>query len=212
MKPFVIVNCAMSADGKIALPTRRQTRISSEEDMKRVHELRNSVDVIIVGVGTVLADDPSLLVNPKYVSNIKNPVRLVLDSNGKTPSGAAIFGGDARTIIVTSEECSQAFGKAEVVRCGKERVNLGSLMSILHEKGLSRALVEGGGRVIWSFFDENLVDEFKVFVGSMIIGGKESPTPADGEGFNSLADVVELELVGRKELGEGILLEYVVKR
>ncbi|MCJ2512420.1 MAG: dihydrofolate reductase family protein, partial [Candidatus Thermoplasmatota archaeon] len=72
MKPRVIVNCAMSADGKIALPTRRQTKISSDEDMKRVHELRNSVDVIIVGIGTVMADDPSLLVSPKHVSEIRN--------------------------------------------------------------------------------------------------------------------------------------------
>ena len=211
MKPFVIVNCAMSADGKIALPTRRQTRISSDEDMKRVHELRNSVDAIIVGVGTVLADNPGLLVSPKHVSDIKNPVRLVLDSNGRTPPDAAVFGGAAETIIVTSEGCTVSWRKGEVIRCGRERVNLANLMSVLHDRGFSRVLVEGGGRIIWSFFKERLVDEFKVFVGSMIIGGEESPTPADGEGVSSLADVVQLELVGHEELGDGVLLEYVVK-
>ncbi len=212
MKPRVIVNCAMSADGKIALPTRRQTRISSDEDMKRVHELRNSVDVIIVGVGTVLVDNPSLLVSPKHVSEIRNPVRLVLDSSGRTPDDAAVFDGDADTIVATSDECPRDFGGGEVIRCGKGRVDLTKLMSVLHDRGYSSVLVEGGGDVIWSFFRERLVDEFNVFVGSIIIGGKGSPTPADGEGFLSLADVARLELVAHTELGEGLLLEYVVKR
>ena len=212
MKPRVIVNCAMSADGKIALPTRRQTRISSDEDMRRVHELRNSVDVIIVGVGTVLADDPSLLVSPEHVSEIRNPVRLVLDSSGRTPDDAAVFSGGADTIVATSDECSRDFGGAEVIRCGKGRVDLTKLMSILHDRGHSSVLVEGGGDVIWSFFRERLVDEFKVFVGSIIIGGKSSPTPADGEGSHSLADIAKLELVAHTALGEGLLLEYAVKR
>ncbi len=212
MKPRVIVNCAMSADGKIALPTRRQTRISSGEDMRRVHELRNSVDVIIVGVGTVLADDPSLLVSPEHVSEIRNPVRLVLDSSGRTPDDAAVFDGGADTIVATSDECSRDFGGAGIIRCGKGRVDLTKLMSILHDRGHSTVLVEGGGDVIWSFFREQLVDEFKVFVGSIIIGGKDSPTPADGEGFHSLADVAKLELVAHTALGEGLLLEYAVKR
>jgi 2,5-diamino-6-(ribosylamino)-4(3H)-pyrimidinone 5'-phosphate reductase len=202
----------MSADGKIALPTRKQTRISSDEDMKRVHELRNSVDVIIVGIGTVLADDPSLMVSPKHVSDVRNPTRLILDSSGRTPPDAAVFDGDARTVVVTAEECSRDFGGAEVIRCGKGRVDLTKLLSILHERGHSSVLVEGGGDVIWSFFLEELVDEFKVFVGSMIIGGKGSPTPADGEGFSSLSYVVELELVAHEELGDGLLLEYVVKK
>ena len=212
MKPRVIVNCAMSADGKIALPTRRQTKISSDEDMKRVHELRNSVDVIIVGIGTVMADDPSLLVSPKHVSEIRNPVRLVLDSSGRTPDDAAVFDGDAETIVATSDECSRDFGGAEAIRCGKGRVNLTKLMSTLHDRGHSSVLVEGGGDVIWSFFREQLVDEFRVFIGSIIIGGKGSPTPVDGEGFRSLVDVARLELVAHTALGDGLLLEYVVKR
>ena len=80
MPPFVTVNCAMSADGKIALPTRRQTRISSEEDIARVHRLRNASDAILVGIGTVLSDDPSLLVKEKYVRRPRRPLRIVLDS------------------------------------------------------------------------------------------------------------------------------------
>lgn len=202
----------MSADGKIALPTRAQTRISSEEDMKRVHEVRNSVDVIVVGVGTILADDPSLLVKSQYVSEVKSPTRLVLDSTGRTPEDASVFRGEARTMVATSERCSRDFGRIEVIRCGLERVDLKELMSILNARGFTKVLVEGGGEVIWSFFREGLVDEFKVFVGSMIIGGKSSPTPADGEGFSSLEEVTRMELLGHTRLGEGVLLEYMVKK
>lgn len=212
MKPKIIVNCAMSADGKIALPTRRQTRISSDEDMRRVHELRNSVDLIVVGVGTVLADDPSLLVNPKYVSEVKNPTRLVLDSDGRSPEDASIFDGKAKTIVATSEECSRDFHEVDTIRCGKESVDLRNLMSILHDRGFSNVLVEGGGEVIWSFLRQGLVDEFKVFVGSIIIGGRHSPTPADGEGFASLGEAARLDLVNIKKLGDGVLLEYTVKK
>lgn len=212
MKPKIIVNCAMSADGKIALPTRRQTRISSDEDMRRVHELRNSVDLIVVGVGTVLADDPGLLVNPKYVSEAKNPTRLVLDSDGRSPEDASIFDGKARTLVATAEECSRDFHGAEAIRCGKGSVDLRNLLSILHDRGFSRVLVEGGGEVIWSFIRERLVDEFKVFVGSIIIGGKDSPTPADGEGFVSIGETASLDLVNVEKLGDGVLLEYTVKK
>lgn len=202
----------MSADGKIALPTRTQTRISSDEDMRRVHELRNSVDLIVVGVETVIADDPGLLVNPAYVSEVRNPARLVLDSDGRSPEDASIFDGKAKTIVATSEKCTRDFPDAEVIRCGKERVDLGNLMSILRDRGFSSVLVEGGGEVIWSFFRQGLVDEFKVFVGSMIIGGRNSPTPADGEGFLSLEETVKLDLINATELSDGVLLEYMVKK
>src|SRR4030042_1938374 len=77
----VIVNCAMSADGKIALRTRKQTRISNEEDKKRVHQLRNSADAVLVGIETILADNPKLTVNEKYVKHPKKPVRMGLDSH-----------------------------------------------------------------------------------------------------------------------------------
>lgn len=211
MKPRVIVNCAMSADGKIALPTRKQTRISNEEDIRRVHNLRNSVDAILVGVGTVIADDPSLLVRPEYVSEVRNPVRIVLDSRCRSPEDAAVLDGKAQTIIVTGENCAKSLGGSETIRCGSGRVDLPRLMSLLHERGYQTLLVEGGGEVIWSFFREGLVDEFKIFIAPLVIGGRESPTPADGDGVSSLEDLFRLTLVSHTELGGGILLEYVVE-
>src|SRR5512136_2588834 len=116
----VTINCAMSADGKIALRTRKQTKISNEADRKRVHELRNCADAILVGVETILSDDPKLTVNPKYVKRPRNPIRIVLDSHGRTPVDALVLDGKARTIIVTNETTRKTFRNAEVIRCGKK--------------------------------------------------------------------------------------------
>lgn len=210
MKPYVVVNCAMSADGKIALPSHSQVSISDEEDFKRVHRLRNTCDAVLVGVGTVLSDDPRLTVKSKYVEKPKNPVRIVLDSNGRTPERSNVLDGTARTIIVTREDCPKSFANAETLRCGKDEISLTKLMDILFEMDIKRILVEGGGTVIWSFLRERLVDELKIFVGSVIIGGKEAPTPADGEGARGLGELIPLKLVKAKRLGKGILLEYEV--
>lgn len=189
-----------------------QTRISNEEDIARVHTLRNECDGILVGVGTVLSDNPKLTVKEKYVQDAKRPLRIVLDSNGRTPLEAEVLKGDAPSLIVTSEGCESTFGQAEVARFGKGRVDLPSLMRHLHEEGIEKLLVEGGETVIWAFLKEGLVDELKVFVGSMIIGGKESPTMAGGEGAASFENIIPLTPKSSTQLGDGVLLEYEVKR
>ena len=211
--PFVlkvIVNCAMSADGKIALRTRKQTRISNEEDKKRVHQLRNSADAVLVGIETILADNPKLTVNEKYVKHPKQPVRIVLDSYGRTPRDALVLDGKARTFIVTNEKTNKAFPNAEVLRSGNEDIDLKKLMTILEKKGIKKLLVEGGSRVIWSFLNSKIADEVNIFVGSMVIGGEKAPTPAGGEGAPDEKSIVSLELKDAKALGNGILLTYKV--
>ena len=206
----IIINCAMSADGKIALRTRRQTRISNEEDRRRVHRLRNSVDAILVGVETVLSDDPKLTVSEKYVRRPKRPVRIVLDSTGRTPSDALVLDGQAPTIIVTNDSCRRRFPNAEVIRCGRDEVDIRRLVRRLERRGIRSLLVEGGSRVIWSFLESRLADEVNIFVGSMVIGGERSPTPAGGEGAESEKAVVPLKLISAKVLGNGVLLRYKV--
>ncbi len=212
LRPYTIINCAMSIDGKIALPSRRQTRISSEEDMARVYRLRNESDAILVGVETVLSDDPKLTVKEKYVEEVKNPLRIVLDSRGRTPSEAQVLSGDAPTLIVTTTGCTATFDQADSTRCGEDKVDLHTLMDFLHERGVRKLLVEGGETVIWSFLKAGLVDEVKVFIGSMVIGGTSSPTMAGGEGATLLEDIIPLTLKSSTRLGDGILLEYEVKR
>ena len=206
----VILNCAMSADGKIALPTRRQTRISNPEDLERVHRLRNGVDAILVGIGTILADDPKLTVSEKYISEPSHPLRIVLDSKGRTPPSAEVLKGDAKTLIVTAENCSKEFPGAKVVRLGEDRVDIHRLLDFLSSNGIKNLLVEGGGEVMWSFLNRGLADEISIFVGSMIIGGSDSPTLAGGEGADSLDNVRRLALKDCERLGDGVLLRYEV--
>lgn len=205
-----IINCAMSADGKIALPSRRQTRISNDEDIERVQLLRKRSDAVLVGVGTVLADDPKLAVKERYASSGKQPVRIVLDSGCRTPEGAEVLKGDARTIVVTNEGCDKSVPGAEMLRLGNDLVDLHRLLEVLDDMGIQTLLVEGGATVIWSFLQEGLADELSVFVGSLIIGGSGSPTVADGEGFASLSDVRRLRLIEVERLGDGALLRYEV--
>ncbi len=212
MSPHVIINCAMSADGKIALPSRKQTRISNEEDMKRVHELRNKCDAILVGIGTILSDNPKLTVKKSYVPDPKQPVRIVLDSKGRIPKDAEVLSPDSHTIVVVSEECEHEIEGAETIVCGKERIDLRMLLDILEKKGIRTLLVEGGETVIWSFLRERLAHEFYVFVGSMVIGGKNSPTPAGGEGVKNEEDILPLKLKSVTNLGNGVLLHYGVEK
>lgn len=200
----------MSADGKIALRTRRQTKISNEEDKRRVHKLRNSADAILVGIETVLSDDPKLTVNEKFVRFPRHPVRIILDSTGRTPKTALVLNGASPTVIVTTERCKKTFPNAETIRCGKDEVDLKRLLPILEKRGIKTLLVEGGSKVIWSFLETRLADEINMFVGSMVIGGEESPTAAGGEGAASEKKMVELRLLDMKALGSGVLLRYKV--
>ncbi len=207
MRPFVIVNCAMTADGKIAGRCRRQVRISSQEDLDRVKVLRASCDAILVGVETILADDPHLTVGGHPPE--RNPLRIILDSNGRTPDEAKALDSRARTLIATADACSRTWAGAETIRCGRGRVDLAALLPALSERGVKRLLVEGGGEVISSFFEGGFVDRYCIFLGSLILGGRDSPTPVDGEGFPD-DQPRRLRLTEVTRLGDGALLSYEV--
>lgn len=209
MRPRVIVNCAMSPDGKIAGAERRQLRISSPEDMDRVKRLRTECQAILVGAGTILADDPHLTV--KGLPPERQALRVVLDPRGKVPENALVLDGRARTLVVTLEDCVRQYPGAETVRLGKSTVDLPALLDLLGKRGVSALLVEGGGETIYSFFRAGLVDVYSVFVGNFIIGGRESPTPVDGEGFR-MGEHVPMRLMSFERLGSGVHLTYEVRR
>ncbi|MGQ0798350.1 MAG: 2,5-diamino-6-(ribosylamino)-4(3H)-pyrimidinone 5'-phosphate reductase [Methanobacteriota archaeon] len=209
MRPRVVVNAAMSVDGKIALADGRGVRISNDDDVRRVHRLRAQVDAILVGVGTVLKDDPKLTVRREHAKG-RNPLRVVLDSDGKTPSKAHVLDGSTPTLVATAEECERTFPKADVFRAGADEVDLRALLDHLASRGVRSLLVEGGSTVIWSFLRHRLVDEVKVFVASAVLGGQSAPTLAGGEGVRSLEEAAHLRLDRVGRLGDGVLLEYTV--
>ncbi|MFC3476656.1 2,5-diamino-6-(ribosylamino)-4(3H)-pyrimidinone 5'-phosphate reductase [Halobacterium litoreum] len=215
----VVVNAAMSADGKLSTRRREQVAISGPEDFDRVDALRADVDAVMVGVGTVLADNPSLtLDDPALVREREDagesphPARVVADSHARTPPDAKLLDGTAETFVLVAEEepiehreTLEEAG-ATVVVAGENRVALPEALDELASHGVERLMVEGGGELIFSLFDAGLVDELSVFVAPKIIGGRDAPTLADGDGF--VGDFPDLELAGVERIDDGVLLEY----
>src|SRR5206468_7445371 len=211
VRPRVVINAAMSVDGKIALSGGKPVRLSNEEDLRRVHALRARSDAVLVGIGTVLKDDPKLTVKAEY-AKARNPLRIVLDSRGRTPEGANVLDRTAPTLIVTSEASKRTLPEVEVLRIGKEEVDLDILLDRLAARGVRLLLVEGGSTIIWSFLRRGLADELKVFVASEVLGGHSAPTLAGNRDASPAEDAVRLRLDRAAPLGDGVLLEYAVVR
>jgi 2,5-diamino-6-(ribosylamino)-4(3H)-pyrimidinone 5'-phosphate reductase len=219
---YVHVNAATTADGKLASRERSQLRISGPEDFDRVDAIRADSDAVAVGVGTVLADDPSLTVTDderiasrEADGEAPHPARVVFDSRGRTPTGAAILDDAATTYVLVAEaapeERRETLGTAgaEVVVAGRERVDPAAALAALADHGVDRLMVEGGGELIASLFEAGLVDELTVYVGAMVVGGRDAPTLADGDGF--VEDFPALSLEGIEELDDGVLLRWSVE-
>ncbi len=214
MKPHVILNAAMTLDGKIATRT-GSSEISGKEDLIRVHKLRKDMDAIMVGINTLLADDPRLTVHKIEADPEDNPVRIVVDSKARTPLNFRILNNDAPTIIATTEntdpEKTEALEKkATVLKCGKDRVDLKSLMNELSKTGIKTLMLEGGSTLNYSMLENGLVDEVRVCVAPMIAGGSNAKTLVDGEGIDKMKDAVKLKLKKSYGLGEDLILEYDV--
>jgi 2,5-diamino-6-(ribosylamino)-4(3H)-pyrimidinone 5'-phosphate reductase len=225
MRPTVLVNVAMSADGKISTRERRQVRISGSLDRARVDRMKAECDAIMVGIGTVLADNPSLTVKSAELREKRvqrgqeeNPIRIVVDSLARTPLDADLLHkGNGIRIIAISERADAARVEnlkrwATVIQVGESEVDLRDLMQILGDRGIHRLLVEGGGRLIGALFREHLVDELTTYVGNVVIGGDASPTPADGTGFLKEEEFVRLHLEEVSPLEEGILIRWTVEK
>lgn len=207
----VTINAATTLDGKIATAA-GDSAISSKEDLKRVHKLRAASDAVMVGISTVLADDPML--TTRLVKG-KNPARIVVDSRGRIPLDSRLLrtAFETRTIVaVTAQAAEDTIGKirqagAEVIVAGREMVDLKKLFSALAEMGIRRLLVEGGGELNWSVLKLGLADELIVTVAPRIAGGRLAPTLVEGDGFDLISRGVKLKLVKaqRKKTGELVL-------
>ncbi len=212
--PFVTMKFASSLDGKIATFCGESQWISGIESRKFVHHLRDINDAILVGVGTVLADNPSL--TTRLVEG-KNPVRVIADSNARTSTDSKILNKSARTIIAVSENAPREKISAlkncgaEIIFAGNERVDLKILMRELAKREITSVLVEGGGKIHFSMLQAGLVDKIYAFIAPKIIGGEKSLTAVEGIGFEKLSDAIELKNFTSEKIGEDILLSGYVK-
>lgn len=218
MRPYVFINSAMSADGKISTVARKQVRISGEDDLRRVDALKADVDAVMVGVGTVLADDPKLTIKSMALKRTRmgqgrteSPLRVVVDSRARTPPTAAVLGSNA--LIATSQQAprhrvEELETRADILVVGERKVDLAALLERLKGRGVESLLVEGGATLNFALLSLGLVDEIYTYVGNIIIGGSAAPTLVDGEGLTN--DFVKLNLQEVRQIGDGVLIKWRV--
>jgi diaminohydroxyphosphoribosylaminopyrimidine deaminase/5-amino-6-(5-phosphoribosylamino)uracil reductase len=213
-RPFVILKTAMSLDGKIATVTGESKWITGPEARRYVHELRDSCDAILAGIGTVLKDDPSL--TTRLPEGGRDPVRVILDSRARTPLTARVLTQEstAPTLIAVTEmapgERVAALREAgaEVLVCGPgPAVDLGLLLSALGEREITSLLVEGGSTVNASFLLQGLVDKIVWFIAPLIIGGHGAISPVGGTGIRHLARAIRLKEMNLRQFGSDLCIE-----
>jgi len=210
-RPAVWANCAASLDGRLAFAGGQRAALSGPEDLVRVQRLRATSDAILVGVGTVVKDDPSLRVHWELLGEPagRNPTRIVVDASGRTPSDARVLDGSTPTIVATSERSTRVFpSHVKTIVAGATRVDLGRLFSVLYDLGVRRLMVEGGAEILSSVVRAGLFDRFSVYYAPIVIGGATAPSIASGPETRGPDDVASLELVGLERLGSGFLATY----
>ena len=209
--PFVTSKFAMSLDGKIAARSGDSKWISGSESREFAHLLRAQSDAIMVGINTVLADDPQLTArDADGNANERQPLRVVLDSRGRMSPDAKMLSAPGDTLWVTARPVRPELveGRAEYAVIGGDdgRVDLRALMATLGERDITSVLVEGGGAVLGALFDLNLVDKVVAFVAPVIIGGKDAISPVGGVGIADMQDALRLRDVEVRRFGEDVAI------
>lgn len=212
--PFVTLKMATTLDGKIATRTGDSKWITCEKSRRLVHGIRAKTDGVMVGIGTVLADDPEL--TARNTKKIGYPTRIIADSNARTPLEAKILSlPEGETIIAVTlgasgdkiRKLSEAGARIVIVDELDGRLNLQSLMKSLGEMKITSILIEGGGELAASALSSGIVDKLLVFVAPKIVGGKAAKTPVEGLGIASMADALQYKDLKVRNMGCDILIE-----
>ncbi len=221
--PFVLIKMAMTLDGKSATITGDSRWISGEGSRAYVHHLRDEFDAVMVGIGTVLKDDPRLTARLPEGGG-KDPIRIIVDSRGRIPLTAKVLNLDspAKTMIAVTKKAPQ--DKVEQLR-GKgievlvlpavrdDKVDLRELLRELGKREIASVLVEGGGNLNWSLLDAGLVDKIVFFIAPKIVGGDKAPTPVEGMGIRRMTEALLLDEVEVTICGEDIeIIGYIRSR
>lgn len=216
-EPFVILKSAMTLDGKIATVTGESKWITSEAARHEVHQLRNAFSGIMVGVETIIQDNPQLTCR---IMNGRNPIIIVVDSRLRIPMASKILTGESKVIIATTKQAEeskvsqlQELGiSVFILESHKGRVNLKQLMKQLGQLGIDSILLEGGASLNESALKAGIVDKVQFYIAPKIIGGEKAKTPVGGEGIKRLEDAIQIKDLKMQVMGKDIVLEGYVER
>ena len=218
-KPFVTAKCACTLDGRIATRTGDAKWVTGESSRHYVHQIRHEMDAIMVGIGTVMADDPMLTTRLEGI-DVRHPVRVILDSKLSVPMNAKVLGGDAKTIIVTGSDVFDE-KKANVEDKGVQvlevplidnRIDLGQLMIKLGEQGIMSLLLEGGSSVMASALKSDIVDKVMFFYAPKILGSDDGMPICSGPGPELMRDCLTLKDISTSRFDDDILIEGYIDR
>jgi diaminohydroxyphosphoribosylaminopyrimidine deaminase/5-amino-6-(5-phosphoribosylamino)uracil reductase len=216
--PFVVLKIAQSLDGKIATSKGESKWITGEKARKQVHRLRNELDAVLVGIGTVKKDNPSL---DCRLQNGRNPYRIIVDSSLKIPLSAKVLNfKDGKTIIATTKKAGVAkidkirkIGHQVLLIKEKDgKVDMKSLMKRLGKAGISSIMIEGGSSIAASALSSRIIDKVNFFIAPKIIGGRDAVTSVGGRSPVSLNNAFKLKDMKTKRLGDDILIEGYIKK
>jgi len=216
-RPYTLIVSEVTVDGKLTLrrgySSKEIMKFMDEEATRYLHQIRAKVDAIMVGAETIRTDNPFLTV--RHVEG-KNPIRIIPTRTANIPVDANVLGKDAPTIIITTEmadpkKIKELEDKAEILICGEDEIDFIKLMEKLRQRGIKNLMVEGGSTLNWNLLKLGLVDEIRLIHMPFIVGGKDTPTLVDGEGFKSLQDVVKLHLRAHFIRGSHLITEWEIK-
>ncbi len=213
-RPWVHAKWAMTLDGKIATRVGDSKWISCEESRRRVHELRGQMDAIIVGRGTVAADDPLLTARPP---GARVPVRVVFSASGDLPQRCQLRATACEVpVIVYTANAHKLEGwvadGAEVVAISDNAMSLDAVLADFGRRRFTNVLVEGGAGLLGSLYDEKALDEFHIFIAPKLIGGRDSHSPVAGKGISQMADSLALERVTFEPSGADVYVHGFAPR
>ena len=224
MKPHTSLIMAVSLDGKISTRDGAGPRFASEADATRLREVRSHADAILVGAGTIIADDPTFTEHGKFREArlerglAPNPIKVVVSGSGTVPETARMFQPNgAPALVFTTERIpsnrlASLQAVAEVHCVGETSVNFRRVVQILGEAyQVKQLLIEGGGQVNFDLFRAGLIDEVYLTLCPKIIGGRDVTTSVEGDGFDFL-NIVDVELLDHRAVGNEIFLHYRVQR
>ncbi|MBM3939609.1 MAG: bifunctional diaminohydroxyphosphoribosylaminopyrimidine deaminase/5-amino-6-(5-phosphoribosylamino)uracil reductase RibD [SAR202 cluster bacterium] len=209
--PFVTAKFAMSLDGKVATRAGDSIWITGEEARRVAHQLRAESDAVMVGVGTVLADNPRLTVRDVPTKGDRQPMRVVIDSEGRTPADAALLSQPGQTLVavadIAASQRAWKGGSGAVLLPGEDgRVDLRAVLELLGQQDVTSVLVEGGPTLLGSLFDAGLVDKVIAFVAPTIIGGETAKSAVGGLGAARMADALRLRDVSYRQAGDDMMV------